>query len=244
MMMMTAWMILVALMDGRFLQAMVIGIVPLTALWLFAKLDARRLAVRAPADYALKEYNRWYVYAMLVGLIFAIAVCGAFFIRERAYEAFIGVSDCMSPTIAKGERVIANKTIYRVQPMRRGDVVIVVATGARRYSTAQRLAALPGDTVEVRGGVLLVNGEPVSRPPFMPPPKAPPATLPASGPADDKSTLDVPAHKLPPGTGYFINDNPQTGEPNEVWPDLGQAPLTNVVGRIEFVYWPWPRAVK
>jgi len=227
MMILLASIIMIALMKGRFLQAFLMGMIPATVLWLYAKLDARRLAAKAPADYALKEYNRWYVYAMLVVIFIQFAIGAAFFIREVAYEAFVVVTARMSPTIRDGERVLVNKTIYDVEPMRRGDVVIVRSPDRIRTALVQRLAALPGDKIEIRGREVLVNGLPVARPGAMP------STKPSTQP-----TGKVVEVTLPPGRGYFTSDNPDAMLGDHELGDLGGAPLSNIVGRVEFIYWP------
>ena len=222
-----ACVMMIALMKGRFLQAFLMGAVPATALWLFAKFDARRLAAKSPPDYALKEYNRWYVYAMLVVIILPMAVCGAFFIREKAYEAFKVVTDRMSPTIRDGERVLVNKTIYDVEPMRRGDVVIVRSPNAIRWNLVQRLVGLPGDKIELRGGEVLVNGEPVVHPGGA-----------SSTQPDTRPPGEAVKWTLPSGHGFFISDNRGAKLDGHDLDDLGEAPLSNVVGRAEFIYWP------
>ncbi len=227
------WLLLIMLMKGRFWQAVLIGLVPLAALHIFAKLDARRLASKAPADYTLKDYNHWHVYAMLTAIGITVAICGAFVIRGFAYEAFRLVTDGMSPTIREGQRVVANKTIYDVQPMQAGDVVIVRRSGRIRINVVQRLVALPGDKVEVRGDDVMVNGTPIARP------SAAPSTQPAGGPADGTVTRTLPA-----GHGYFIYDNPEAQRSRGYIGDLGEAPLSNVVGRVEFIYWPRPAWVE
>jgi len=233
MMIIMACVMMIALMKGRFLQAFLMGAVPATALWLFAKFDARRLAAKAPADYALKEYNRWYVYAMLVVIVLPMAVCGAFFIREKAYEAFKVVTDRMSPTIRDGERVLVNKTIYDVEPMRRGDVVIIRSPNRLRTNLVQRLVGLPGDKVELRGGEVLVNGEPVVRP------GGASSTQPCTRPLGEAVKWTLPS-----GHGFFISDNPGAQLDGHDLDDLGEAPLSNVVGRAEFIYWPRLAKVK
>ena len=233
MMIATAWVMMIALMKGRFLQALLMGAVPAVALWLFAKFDARRLAAKAPPDYALKEYNRWYVYAMLVVIVLPMAVCGAFFIREKAYEAFKVVTDRMSPTIRDGERVLVNKTIYDVEPMRRGDVVIIRSPNRLRTNLVQRLVGLPGDKIELRGGEVLVNGEPVVHPGGA-----------SSTQPDTRPPGEAVKWTLPSGHGFFISDNPGAQLDGHDLDDLGEAPLSNVVGRAEFIYWPRLAKVK
>lgn len=83
--------------------------------------------------------------------------------------------------------------ISRIGAYRRGDVVLCeyprrvrhdwsLGPGlhlTRRTLFVKRLVALPGDTVEIRDGALLINGEPVPDPPGMKsaPRDLPPLTL-------------------------------------------------------------------
>jgi signal peptidase I len=105
-------------------------------------------------------------------------------------------SESMMPVLLKGDRLVVSKYPYGwswVSPSfhvlphwegrllgkmpKRGDVVIVTPPG-QSDDYIKRVIGLPGDTVEVRGGRLFLNGRPVRsqvRPPAMIPvdPKAP-----------------------------------------------------------------------
>jgi signal peptidase I len=232
-MLVAIWIMLIVLMKGRFLQAMLMGSIPAVALWVFARLDARRLAIRAPADYSLKEYNRWYVYAILGATFLPFAVCGALFIRATAYQAVRVTTDRMAPTVREGYRVMVNKTIYDVEPMRRGDVVIVRAPNRPHRKVVQRLVALPGDEVRGQGADLLVNGVRIVRP------SADHTAPHPASPGDATGGLIVPD-----GHGFFANDNPAASVGRLELADLGAAPLSHVVGKVECVYWPRPARVR
>src|ERR671933_1328039 len=82
------------------------------------------------------------------------------FIRPFVVEAFRIPSESMVPTLEVGDRVLANKFIYRFTEPERGDIVVFesVAEGDDQ-KLIKRVVALPGDEVEVRSGTLLVNGE-------------------------------------------------------------------------------------
>ncbi|MEM7689917.1 MAG: signal peptidase I [Pseudomonadota bacterium] len=71
-------------------------------------------------------------------------------------RAFYSASTVMEPTLATGETMMADK----VSPgeVRRGDILIVTHPLSKEdYVT--RLIALPGDTVAVTDGVIVLNGE-------------------------------------------------------------------------------------
>ena len=63
----------------------------------------------------------------------------------------------MRPTYPSHGFMFCWKPAYWFKPPRRGDVVIMRYVG-NRLMILKRLVALPGDTVEFRDGVLLVNG--------------------------------------------------------------------------------------
>ena len=99
-------------------------------------------------------------------------------------------SESMMPTLLKGDRLVVSKYPYGwswVSPSfhifphwqgrllgkmpERGDIVIVTPPG-QSDDYIKRVIGLPGDTVEVRNGRLVLNGKPVKaekRPPVMVP---------------------------------------------------------------------------
>ena len=99
-------------------------------------------------------------------------------------------SESMMPTLLKGDRLVVSKYPYGwswVSPSfhifphwqgrllgrmpERGDIVIVTPPG-QSDDYIKRVIGLPGDTVEVRNGRLVLNGKPVKaekRPPAMVP---------------------------------------------------------------------------
>ena len=97
-------------------------------------------------------------------------------------------SESMMPTLLKGDRLVVSKYPYGwswVSPSfhvlphwsgrllgkmpERGDIVIVTPPG-QSDDYIKRVIGLPGDTIEVRGGRLVINGKPVKsefHPPAM-----------------------------------------------------------------------------
>src|SRR5215208_3028808 len=94
-------------------------------------------------------------------IILAVAFALVFgFVRPFVLEAFRIPSESMVPTLEVGDRVLANKFIYRFTEPERGDIVVFESVGeGDDQKLIKRVVALPGDEVEVRSGTLLVNGE-------------------------------------------------------------------------------------
>lgn len=93
---------------------------------------------------------------LLVALLAVFLIFG--FVRPFVVEPFGITTDSMDPTLRAGDSVLAAKFAYRLTEPRRGDVVLFEAPGDGA-PTIKRVVGIPGDTVAVRDGVLLVNGE-------------------------------------------------------------------------------------
>ncbi|MCC6485339.1 MAG: signal peptidase I [Armatimonadetes bacterium] len=97
----------------------------------------------------------------------AIAMALVFFlIRPFFVQAFFIPSGSMHPTLMEDDHILVNKLIYRLWQPKRGDVVVFKAppeadqTGRNEEKDyIKRLMGLPGDTIEVRSGRLMVGAD-------------------------------------------------------------------------------------
>lgn len=72
----------------------------------------------------------------------------------------IGVS--MEPALYNGQRVLINRYAYLFTSPKAGDVIVFLPNGNRNsHYYVKRVVAVPGDTVQIIGGRLYVNGEQV-----------------------------------------------------------------------------------
>ena len=150
-------------------------------------------------------------------------------------------SESMMPVLLKGDRLVVSKYPYGwswVSPSfhvlphwngrflgkmpKRGDIVIVTPPG-QSDDYIKRVIGLPGDTVEVRAGRLVLNGQPVAsqvRPPAMiPVDPNPPCGLEFAGSrvmSDDGTAycrLPIVRETLPGGPSYDTIDlGPSQGD--------------------------------
>ena len=98
-----------------------------------------------------------YVIDLLYDLVIAIVICAL--LITYVVQAFKVQGTSMVPELRDGERILVNKFIYYFRPIDRGDVVVFWYTEDPDVSFIKRVAALPGDRVEIRHGELRVNGE-------------------------------------------------------------------------------------
>lgn len=74
---------------------------------------------------------------------------------QTRFNLTLSVGESMEPTLASRELLLVDRLAYRQAEPRRGDIV-----GARHDGEwiVKRVVGLPGETVEVRDGRLMVNG--------------------------------------------------------------------------------------
>jgi len=116
----------------------------------------------------------------LLRLVIIVALA-AWLVRSLVFAPFSIPSGSMLPTLLIGDYVIVAKWPYGYSrfsfPFQfppfdgriasrlpsRGDVVVFRPAGGGADDFVKRVIGLPGDTVEVRGGSLILNGRPVPR---------------------------------------------------------------------------------
>lgn len=150
---------------------------------------------------------------------------------------------CMEPNFYDTERVLVNKIAYvtvDTSPIRqwlpfaptigpfypfglpaRGDAIVFHYPRDPRLDYIKRVIALPGETVEVRGGHVLVNGAPLTEP----------------------YVKEVPLYTLapqviPPNSYFVLGDNRNYANDSHIW---GVVPQDNIVGKVWLRYFPLDR---
>jgi signal peptidase I len=117
-------------------------------------------------DKVMKEVRGW-----------TITILAVLAFRTFLYEAVYIPSGSMIPTLQIGDYVIVEKWAYGARlpftqsaqavwsSPRRGDIVVLLAPpgNPRSDDLIKRVVGVAGDTVEIRDGALVVNGEPVPR---------------------------------------------------------------------------------
>ncbi len=226
-----------------------------TLVWLYAIVEAFILARRAAPDYRLKDYNRWYVYLLLLFIYLPMSSAYAVVIRDGFLEAFSIASASMQPTLKKHDRVLVDKRIYKREPVRRGDVVTFINPNERHVNYIKRVVALPGDTIEMHSGKLYVNGEKLPVVESSEPLPEELATgdgeakiywetngaagykilLAPPGPDAPRQIQEVPKTTIPSGHCFVFGDNRNNARDSR---HFGPIPLVDVIGRVECVYYP------
>src|SRR5579862_9830089 len=97
-----------------------------------------------------------------------LALCFTVVIMVFLYQPVKVEGTSMAPLISDQERVFINKIVYKFAPIARCDVVVFWYPLDRTKSFIKRVVGLPGETVEVRQGVVFVNGRALDEPYLLP----------------------------------------------------------------------------
>lgn len=170
-----------------------------------------------------------------------IAILLALFIRAFVVQAFKIPSGSMQNTLLIGDYILVNKFIYGVKipftdvtviPVKKpkkGDIIVFRFPKDPSKDFIKRVVAVGGDTVEIKGKKVYVNGElqtgdyEVHTDSRM--------IQPWSGPRDNFPPTTVPEGKL-----FVMGDNRDQSNDSRFW---GFVDLKAVRGKAFMIYWSW-----
>ena len=226
-----------------------------------------------------KETAKTVLYAILIALG----------VRTVAYEPFNIPSGSMIPTLLVGDYLFVSKfsygysrfslpfgiplipgRIFFTEP-ERGDVMVFKLPTDNKTDYIKRIVGLPGDTVQLKQGILHINGKPVKRekvddfvvrdslgnyirtPRYL-------ETLPGGRQhyileiTDNTDYDNTPLYTVPEGHYFAMGDNRDRSRDSRFLDDVGFIPRQNLIGRAEFMFfsvngtvwelWKWATTVR
>lgn len=108
----------------------------------------------------IERRNRAINTALFWGAEIVLVIALAFLIIQFCVQTVIIHGDSMQPNYNDGDRVIVNKLEYRIGSPKRYDVAVFELEGATSsHYTVKRVLGLPGETVQIVDGKVLINGK-------------------------------------------------------------------------------------
>jgi signal peptidase I len=204
------------------------------------------------------ETVRTIVYAVLIAIV----------VRTFAYEPFNIPSGSMKPTLLVGDYLFVKKWVYGYSrhslpfswppfsgriwsaPVERGDVVVFKVPTDDRTDYIKRIVGLPGDRIQVIGGILHINGQPVKREPIEDwvdeqgqtyhryietlPNGVQHVIIELSDDKPGRAADNTDEYVVPPGHYFGMGDNRDNSADSREW---GYIPEENLVGRASFIFY-------
>jgi signal peptidase I len=128
----------------------------------------------------------------------------------------------MMPSLVDKERIFINKFSYRFGfgNVERGDTVVFWYPGDTSKSYIKRVIGLPGDVVNIRGGLVYVNGQALKE---------------DYVPLEYRDRSNMEPYRVPESEFFVLGDHRSSSNDSRSW---GPVPRGNIYGKAVFVYWP------
>jgi signal peptidase I len=155
----------------------------------------------------------------------AISVVLAVVLIVFIYQPVKVEGTSMMPGLTDQERIFINKYTYKlgVGSINREDLVVFHYPNDPSQSYIKRIIGIPGDTVEIKEGVVYVNGNKLDEP-YVP--------------AEYRDDVSKEKETVPPEDYYVLGDHRSSSNDSRSWGFVGRKAI---YGKAVFVYWPLTR---
>lgn len=161
----------------------------------------------------------------------AIAIILALVIRQYVFAFYVVDGSSMVPTLKDGQVVLVSKISYTLGSFHHGDIAVFETEKSLTGLTVERdlikrIIALPGDTIAIRGGKILLNGEELTE-----------------DYTDFVIGQDMEPLLIGDDTVFVMGDN---RHPRGSWDsrEFGPVPFDSIVGKAILIILPLPKKLK
>lgn len=165
---------------------------------------------KSKAMEVLLEYAKAFLQAGILAAVIIIFIA----------QSHLVDGSSMENTLHDRERLMVDKLSYRFIEPKRGEIIVFRYPQDTRSRFVKRVIGIPGDTVEIRNGVVYLNDVPLDEPYIKEPPRD-----------------NMPKITVREGHVFVMGDN-RNNSLDSRHPPVGQIPYRLIVGRALFSYWP------
>ena len=133
----------------------------------------------------------------------------------------------MDPTLAAGDTLLIDRAVYKFSTPKRGDIIAFRLSNEKNASLhIKRVVGLPGETIQIRDGHILIDGE-IYQEKY-------------NFPNIDNPGLTESGITLKSGEFFVLGDNRNNSEDSR-FSDMGNVKKKNIVGKLWVVISPKER---
>jgi signal peptidase I len=166
----------------------------------------------AKSESQVKSWARELLESVLPALIIVLVV-NVFLAQATRVEG-----QSMEPNLHNNERLIIEKLSYRLHAPVRGDIVVLRRPNRSTEPLIKRVVGLPGETVSVQGGQVLINGAPLQEPYLT-----------------QQTWGDMSPRLVPEEHVFVLGDNRSASNDSR---SFGMVPFDDIIGKAWVRYWP------
>jgi signal peptidase I len=177
--------------------------------------------------------TRWIV--ELLGVVVA-AVVVAVLLRTFVVATYSIPSGSMEPTLQVGDRILVDKLSYHLHGVDRGNIIVFSTpphedcAGPPVSDLVKRVVGLPGETISLSGGRVLIDGR------ILPEPYLPAGVRTDTYPGPSSAAYSLHhAYRIPAGDVYVMGDNRSRSCDSRYW---GPVAESTIVGKVDMRIWP------
>ena len=168
-------------------------------------------------DRKVRRTLNW-IFQILVALVFGILV------GISLFQSVTMQGNSMEPTLQVGERFFVNRALYKVSSPKRDDIIVYKTSGSDDAALhIGRVIGLPGETVQISNGNILINGEVYNENHDFP-------EISNAGVASSGISLES-------GEYFILGDNRNNSEDSR-YGDIGNINKKYIVGKVWFIISP------
>lgn len=137
------------------------------------------------------------------------------------------VGPSMSPTLENGEKILVNRLVYKIFSPKQNDLIVFLPNGNEKsHYYIKRVIAMPGDKVQVKEGMIYINGEHFEEK--------------VEVPAIENALLAEEELTVGEDEYFVLGDNRNNSEDSR-YASIGNVKKEYIVGKAWCVVWPWDR---
>ncbi len=170
--------------------------------------------------FAQTKLKKVLVWVLQIGLTIGLAALLSIMFCQTA----VLQEGSMDPSFSAGDKFLVNRAVYRIASPKQGDVIAFRTSADEKASThIKRVVAVPGDTVQIVDGNILINGETYVEQRDVP-------KIVNAGLAEDPITLA--------SDEYFVLGDNRNSSVDSRFADVGNVKKDYIIGKLWFVISP------
>lgn len=152
-----------------------------------------------------------------IGAACLLAYSLVLFYGQRVSNA----GDSMSPVLKNGDVVLVDRLVYNAVKPKRGDIIVFKPGGRQNaHYLIKRVAALPGETIQIKNGSIYIDGEVCTEGIYV----------------SDIRSAGLAAEPVELGSNeYFVIGDNHEGSDDSRTADVGTVKRNDIFGRAWFV---------